>query len=190
MAVGNIITRKNVKHLLRLFDHYYKKGIYDAMNRQDDFFCRDFMERMRAPKAFGFLDTPYVLTWKEWRFYAYPECRMNKLNSAAPILDGIKTYTGHVAAILPMLMDFYLKGIKDWLEYPNGSNWVRFYNRPYARWGDKIRFPIWAAVLDDLQLMMIDRSHLESEAQNGLSPLAFDTLSEVIWKLTRKIGKE
>ena len=190
MGIRNVITRQNVKPLLRLFDHYYKKGIKDAMDRNDDFYCRDFAEKMRAPKSFAFLDTPYLLTWKEWRFYAYPECRMNRLNSAAPILDGIKTYTGYIAAVLPMLMDFYLKGIHDWLEYPNKGNWARFYNRPYARWGEKIRFPAWDAVLEDLQLMMIDRSHLEEEVEDGLSRLAFDNLSEVIWKLTRKLPKE
>lgn len=190
MGISNIITRKNVKPLLRLFDHYYKKGIRDAIEKGDDFFCRDFVERMREPKVFGFLDTPYVLTWKEWRFYAYPECRMNKLNSAAPILDGIKTYTGHIAAILPMLMDFYLKGIKDWCEYPNRGNWARFQSRPYARWGEKIRFPAWEAVLDDLQIMMIDRSHLEADCEDGLTRMAFENLSEVIWRLTRKLDEE
>lgn len=186
----NIITRKNVKYLLRLFDHYYKKGIKDAIERNDDFFCREFVEKMTAPRTFGFLDTPYSLTWKEWRFYAYPECRMNRLNSAAPILDSIKLYTGHVAAILPMLMDFYLKGINDWLEYPNSGHWARFHNRPYARWGDKIRFPSWNAVIDDLQLMMISRSHMESEVQDGLCKLAFDNLSDIIWRLTRPLPKE
>jgi hypothetical protein len=190
MAIGNIITRKNVKPLLRLFDHYYKKGVKDAMDRGDDFFCRDFTERMRSAKTFGFLDTPYILNWKEWRFYAYPECRMAKLNSAAPILDGIKTYTGYIAAVLPMLMEFYLKGIKDWCDYPISGNWARFYNRPYSRWGAKVTFPSWDAVMDDLQIMIIDRFHLEEESENGLSRLAFDSLAEVIWRLTRKPAEE
>lgn len=190
MSISNIITRKNIKPLLRLFDHYYKKGVKDAMDMRDECYCLSFSERMRAAKTFGFLDTPYVLSWKEWRFYAYPECRIARLNIAAPILDGIKTYTGHIAAILPMLMEFYLKGIRDWCASPLNGNWALFKNRTYARWGDKIRYPAWDAVIDDLQIMIIDRFHLEEGSEDALPRQAFDNLAEVIWKLTRKIPKE
>ena len=190
MSTVNVITRDNVKPLLRLFDHYYKKGVKDAIERHDDFYCRDFVEQMRSSKRFGFLDTPYVMTWKDWRFYAYPECRKKKLTKAAIVLDRIKTYTGHIAAILPMLMEYYLMGIKDWCEYPNSGKFVIFESTNYAKWSDKIKGRGFNAFYDEFLITIIERFHLEEGSEDALPKRAFDDLAELIWLLTRPLPKK
>ena len=53
--------------------------------------------------------------------------------------DCISGYKTYLACALPVAMDFYLWGIKDYCKYPNRDNLVKFEAKGYNLWGQKVK---------------------------------------------------
>ena len=139
MATLGLLNRGNMPQVLSLFDHYYKLGVHHARDFRDNTECMAFVERMRSGRKFGFIDDGHELSWKYWRLFMYTECRKIRAGQVYRILFGISSYKTQVAILLPLAMELYLKGISDWVDYPNAGNMVVFDSKKFADWGREIK---------------------------------------------------
>lgn len=185
-----------------LFDQCYKMGIEDAIDINDDIACNDFVARMYAPMKFGRIVHSYEVDWREWKFMLTQLVHRNVRFRQMGIkyFDGIVSYGNYLTCALPIAMDFYLQGIKDYVKFPRKGNFIRFRDKCFMRWGDKLRKATMDDFVRDVTQFCYERTHLESEAYEammskdkrerykgvrGLSRAAFMSFQSDIWKYTR-----
>ena len=181
MAVTNLINKSNLKWVLILFDHFYKMGVIDAMEKTDQWQARDFVTRMRESKTYGTIDKDYSLGWKQWLALVRYECSLKNWNKLRDLLFCITSNRGYIATILPLTMAYYLKGIEDYWDNPNPINKTLFLSRNFNLWSQKIKFRNINGMIEDVQLMTVDVGHNNQD---------FITMSEVIFQASRHGKKE
>lgn len=138
------INYYSARSLMRLFDQCYKLGVKDAIEVSDESICNEFCEKMYGPEKFGRLTNQHDYSWREWRFrltqfFWAPENQIPHHKMGLKFFDCIGVYRGYIACALPVAMDFYLWGIKDYCGNPIPSNVYEFENRPFNLWGKKIK---------------------------------------------------
>jgi hypothetical protein len=65
---------------------------------------------------------------------------------------------------MPIAMDFYMKGLKDYAEYPNSDNWVKFNSQSFMVWGKTIRKSKMDEFLRFLTGFCFDRIRIDQAA--------------------------
>lgn len=131
------INRTSAPNIIRLLDYCFKKGVQEASEFEDDYTAKEWLEEKLSTGGYGLLSEDSVdFDWKRWRFTLYRWCRDRRLNSLAEnYIDKIRTYQATFAfAILPITMRFYLMGVQEWLEYPNGLNMALFKQNQKIHW--------------------------------------------------------
>lgn len=176
MAVSNIINKSNLKWVLILFDHFYKMGVIDAMEKTDQWQAHDFIARMRESGVYGTVDRDYSMGWKQWLALVRYECSLQNWRITREILGCITSSKGYIATILPMTMAYYLKGIEDYWNNPCPTNKTLFLAKNFNVWGEKIKSRNINGMIEDAQLMTVDVGH---------NNRAFITMSEVIYHASR-----
>lgn len=176
MAVRNIINGRNLKWVLTLFDHFYKMGVIDAMEKTDQWQARDFIARMRESGTYGTIEKDYSMGWRQWLALVRYESSLQNWKTTRDILGCITSSRGYVATILPMTMAYYLKGIEDYWNNPNPINKTLFLSKKFNLWAEKIKVRNTNAMIEDAQLMTIDIGHNNQD---------FITMSQVIFQASR-----
>lgn len=176
MGVGNIINKSNLKWVLILFDHFYRMGVIDAMDKTDQWQARDFISRMRESGTYGTIDRDYSMGWKQWLALVRYECSLQNWRTTREILGCITSSRGYVATILPMTMAYYLKGIEDYWNNPNPVNKTLFLSKNFNLWAEKIKSRNINGMIEDAQLMTVDIGHNNQD---------FITMSQVIYQASR-----
>lgn len=183
MASLGLLNRDNMPQLLSLFDHYYKLGVRHAKDFRDDTECMEFVERRKANRTFGFIDDGHELSWKYWRLYMYTECRKVRAGKIYRVLFDINSYKNQVAMIIPLTMELYLKGISDWVDYPNAGNMAVFESKKFAEWGKEIRTcrkDVFVGRVIDLMIarnLRLEEEGVEAEFPEGHC----DAFANLLW---------
>lgn len=138
------INYYSARSLMRLFDQCYKMGIRDAIKVGDEAILGEFCDKMYAPEKFGRVIYDYTYSWKEWKFRLTQILYEGDSQTMMPrrglkFFDCVTKYSGYLACVFPVAMDFYLWGIKEYCKYPNPSNLVKFEEKGFQLWGQKIK---------------------------------------------------
>lgn len=122
--------------LMGLFDACYKMGVKDAIDVGCDITCLEFCDNMYGAERFGRVIYDYTYDWREWKYrLCQMVCDLDKYRTQAlKFFECMNTYSSYLACCLPVAMDFYLMGIKDYYKHPNPEGWVKFENTPFALW--------------------------------------------------------
>lgn len=131
------VNRTTAPNILRLFDYCFKQGVKEAMDMEDDYAVKEWVERREENHDYGLLSEPGEgFDWKRWRFTLYRWCRENRLNTIAEnYIDRLRVFQGNMTfAIIPISMQFYLMGVGEWLEYPNPLAWAIFSTQAKIHW--------------------------------------------------------
>lgn len=151
---------------MRLFDACYKMGIKDAIEVDNEMQCREFCDKMYAPQKFGRIIYDYEYSWREWKYrltqIIYDDVMFR--NQGLKYFDCITNYGAYLACVLPIAMDFYLQGIKDYVKYPNPSNLLKFESKGFVLWS---KTPKKASMDDFVRLLTgycFDRIRVDREA--------------------------
>lgn len=126
---------------MRLFDQCYKMGVKDGIDIGNESQCEEFCEKMYRAECFGRIIYDYEFSWREWKFrlsqLVYEDTKFRCLG--LKYFECITSYASYLACVLPIAMDFYMKGLKDYALYPNSENWVKFNSKWFALWGKTVR---------------------------------------------------
>ena len=163
------INYYSARSLMRLFDACYKMGVKDAIEIGDEVVCREFCDKMYGAELFGRIINDYNYTWREWKFRLTQMLYEGNSNTMSPkrglkFFDCIGNYSGYVACALPIAMDFYLWGIKEYCAYPREDNWVLFENRGYQLWAKNSKKTNMDYFVRKLQEFCYDRERVDKVA--------------------------
>ena len=186
-----LINLKSYPQIVRLFDFIYKKAIMDCIDRDDVYACKEFVKERRSNKGYGMIEFEYEMTWREWKNTLYFFCLKKRLNMVALILDYINSTSTYYAVILPVAMEFYLKGVEDYIDCPYEDDYLRFSESPREVWGKPSEPHTERRMMDDMLQMVMNRRHYRfkdpiKKAQAELkepSPTCYDTFTECMWRL-------
>jgi hypothetical protein len=136
MAKYALINYYSAKGLMALFDSCYKMGVKDAIEVNDDIQASEFCEKMYGAEKFGRIIFDYTYDWREWKYrLCQMVCDLGKYRpQCIRFFETITAYNNYLACVLPVAMDFYLMGIKDYYKHPFPEGWVRFEHTPYTLW--------------------------------------------------------
>ena len=209
------INHYSSRSLMRLFDACYKIGVKDAIEVGDIPTCLEFCDKMYAPEKFGRIVKDYTYTWREWKFRLTQllydgDAQLMNARHGLRFFDCIGSYSGYIACALPVAMDFYLWGIKDYCKYPNPSNLVVFESNGYSLWGKSIKRVSMDIFVRKVVEFCYDREKIDAiaieERRNirgdgkvgrkskdaefivmpkGLSVMAYRNFQQEIWRNTR-----
>lgn len=191
------MEKKYYKSLIHLLQRVYKQGILDAIDSNDLFKCKEFVEEMRQTSTFGFLNTP-KMDWREWRFHLIRLGMDTPFGpSCTQYLSLAMQYTGYPAVILPIAMDFYIEGIKDFCSYPNAAALVEFEKKKFPKWGKPKRMRRARTLIDivlEAQAYCFERANMDKHPNggtkhNGLTRSAYLNFSNDIWRNMIDVSK-
>lgn len=152
--------------LMRLFDKCYKMGVEDAIAIGNEMQCVEFCDKMYRAECFGRIVYDYEYSWREWKYrlsqIIYEDVMYR--HQGLKYFECITTYGSYLACVMPIAMDFYMKGLKDYAEYPNSDNWVKFNSQSFMIWGKTIRKSKMDEFLRFLTGFCFDRIRIDQAA--------------------------
>lgn len=189
----------NMNSLMRLMYQCYRKGVLDACEMNDDFFCQEFVDRHTENGTYGVLYLEGDMSRNEWIFTLYMLCREKRMFPLYKnYLEEVRSSQGMYGVTFPILMDFYLLGVKAWLEYPNPIRRGPFMHEKRTKWmptrdGRPISFT-WIMLVDYTQRFCFDRKrHIENQSEHRIRPEAWEDFALAVRcvadKENRKRGK-
>lgn len=189
----NPITRTIASQMLSLFDYAFKRGVLDAAEMRDDYFCDDFIRRREKPSSYGILDSPYDMDWREWKFTINRWCAKGKLRQLYySFIDKINR-PGYLMVILPLVQDFYVMGIKEWREYSNPVPLEIFRSQSRVHWkpidGKSMSRISNNQFVSYAQGFAYNRAHKAADGSDVLSSKSYELFSIELWRATRPIPK-
>lgn len=193
-----LINPSSYGQIIKLLDFIYKKAIMDCIDRDDVAACRQFVKTMHNKKAYGMIEFDYEMTWREWKNTLYFFCLKKRLYKVSLLLDFINSIYTYYAVILPVSMEFYLKGVEDYIACPYEGDYLRFSESPREVWGRPSAPKTNRRMMDDMLQMVLKRRHhkfdsLEAKAKSDLmepSPANYDTFTECMWRLGELLKTE
>lgn len=160
------INYYSARGLMRLFDALYKLGVEDAISIGNESQCEEFCERMFAAEKFGRIINDFEYSWREWKYrltqVVYEDVMYRK--QCLKFFDCISSYSTYLACALPVAMDFYMKGLKDYVDYPNSDNWVKFKSKGFTLWGKTPRKTNMDEFVRLITGFCYDRMRIDQEA--------------------------
>ncbi len=174
MATQPIITRDTMNKMLSLLDYCYRLGVETAHGLQDEGLAREFLERTKAPGAYGILsESPIYTTWQEWMLRLIAKARSTSWNGAMSQFMGKIGRFGanYLSAFLPVSFLYYRRGIEDYVNAPEAADYNVFCGKTRVRWTKKglknVNPQEWvqAIQLDCFDLERRDNAILEAEGQ-------------------------
>ena len=160
------INYYSARSLMRLFDSLYKLGVEDAISIGNESQCEEFCERMYKAECFGRIVNDYSYSWREWKYrltqIVYDEVMYRK--QGLKFFDCISSYSSYLACVMPISMDFYMKGLKDYAKYPNSQNWIKFKDKGFTLWGKVPRKTNMDEFVRLLTGFCYDRIRIDQEA--------------------------
>ena len=191
--MANLITRTVASQMLSLFDYAFKKGVLDAADMRDEYYCTEFIRKRESTVSYGTLDNPYDMDWKEWKLTLNRWCAMGRLAHLYQNFIGRINRPGYLMVVLPITQDFYVMGIKEWLEYSNPRPLEVFRTQSKVHW-KPIDGKTMSKIKNDnlvtlAQEFAYNRSHRVDELEDLITPKAYEVFGLELWKMTRPIPK-
>lgn len=181
-----MINRQTSRMILKLFDTCFKKGVQDAYEADNEHWCQEFIEARHTRGDFGLLDVTDSYTWGEWRMILARWCRYTKNMKLCPkFLDRIYT-TNFYWAIFPIAMDFYILGIKEWLEYPNPLKLEIFKYESSVHWKPMPRKGLQKMSTDD-KVSYVQEFAYERERTDPDAHGKYTSFAQELWAFTRPL---
>ncbi len=146
--------------MLSLLDYCYKLGVETAHGLQDEGLAREFLERTKAPGAYGILsENPIYTTWQEWMLRLIAKARSTSWNGAMSQFMGKIGRFGanYLSAFLPVSFLYYRRGIEDYVNAPEAADYNVFCGKTRVRWTNKgLKNVSPQEFVDDIQLLTFD----------------------------------
>lgn len=125
----------SARRLMHLMYACYRHGALDACELNDDFKCQEFLEHHTANGTYGTLDMEGDMSRNEWIFTLQVWCRMCRQHALFNnYIEPIRTSHGIYAVTFPVLMDYYMMGVRAWLDYPNPIRRGSFERETRSMW--------------------------------------------------------
>lgn len=131
------LNRTTGTQVLRFFDTCFKRGVIDAYELGDDMEAQSFLDARVEDWKFGVLGKPSDYDWRSFRVTAYWWARKAGLSSLAEDYIFKAHVKSQIGCFLLFSMRFYLKGIAEWLAYPNPVGIEVFKTATKAHWDTK-----------------------------------------------------
>lgn len=166
-----LITRREASCILWTLDHFYKLGVQDAQEERDEMFCLEFIEKTLVPGSFGRVKENTLLSGSEWILFILYELRSTNVITAMRKFMNKITRNNFYWCVLPIIQDFYNKGIKDFYKYPRYNGIEVFMSNPFVKWknGKPIRRD---ELIEDMQFSCYSRTKSDQENFNKSSKSA------------------
>lgn len=190
------INKTSANALLRLMYDCYRHGVEDASKVCDENACRDYVRRMRSSHVFRVVTQDYDITWKEWRMrlVVYSQNLTKCRDLMRRFLLDIDAYGNYYSVSLRACMDFYVKGVEDFCEYPVHTDLELFLaDRHFSRWQKGFRYEVYRCldnVLDDMQTLLYERLHIDEavDVEKGdgcrlaMTGRTYNAFIEAVWR--------
>jgi hypothetical protein len=165
------ISRHEASCILWTFDHFYKLGIRDAQDERDEMFCLEFINKTTVPGMFGLVGDENLLSGSEWILAICYQLRGTRVvTTMRKLMDRI-TRDNYYWCLLPLIQDFYNKGMKDFYAKPKYDNIEIFMSQPFKRWGSNKKI-CRDDIIEDAQMFCYSRTKSDEENQNKSSKSA------------------
>lgn len=187
------ITRRNAQEIISLLDFCFRKGVLSAYEVGNDWQVKDWYDERLGNWSYGMVDYPdEEFDWRRWRFFLLKWCRENRLSMTTyELIDGVRVVQGMSYVLLLMTMRFYLLGVKEWLEYPNGAALAIFRSRRKQRWSNKVPEHMKNMKNDDFISLIQEFSYeFRSNPVGDVAKLkqnAFTSFEMAMWTMTRRL---
>ena len=190
-----LINLTSFPKIVALLDFIYKKAIMDCIDKDDVHSCNKFLKEMKSGKKYGLIEFEYEMTWREWKNLLYFFCLRKRLNSVALIFDYINSMSTYYSVLLPVAMEFYLKGVSDFIECPYEDDYLRFSESRLEVWGKPDEARTRRRMMDDMLQLVMERRHRKIEdpmlkAKSDLiepSDTNYDAFTESMWRINEHI---
>ena len=127
------LTRKDASDITRLLMACYHEGVCDAWLAQDDAFCEQFVEECRRSGSLGFIDVKGVGE-SDYVYSILMFCRKYRLERLGrEVIMRLKDNS----PLLMLCMDFYLRGIGDYISDPDYLRMEGFRGEITRLWKEK-----------------------------------------------------
>ena len=157
------INASTTRALLYLFYDCYRHGVEDASKVCDENYCKDYVEKMKSSHVFRLVNHDYEMSWKEWRMrmVVYSSNLTSRRDLIRRFLLGIESYGRYYSVCLRVAMDFYVKGVEDFSNYPVYTSLELFLaDKHFSLWKKGFEYDVYRnieKVLEDTQLLVYDR---------------------------------
>lgn len=189
----SLLDRSTVKLVLRLLDFSFRQGVLDACKYQDEFRCREFIKERRENLNYGVLDIDEPLDWVEWRYILTKWSIKGRFHKVSvKFLDRITT-VNYNWVILPVAQEFYIRGIEEFLEYPNGRNLELFKSKHRVHWyynGKPFKYITNDDIVTAIQDICYEKKRKDAGKEGSPSKLSYDAFCRTVWTLTRPLYKD
>ena len=192
MTSANPLNRTSAPQIIRFFDICFKQGVIDACNFTDDYGAKEFVEKHKAAWDFGVLGEPDDFDWEMWRFTLYRWARHNHMTQFAAnyIYKIIKK--NYLWCLLPFCMRFYLRGIEEWIQYPNEADLERFKHEGRVHWAPQQNSSLRKMTKSDIHSYMLQFAYeyrRTPEEGRVMSLNTMDGYCQAIYTLNQKYVK-
>lgn len=188
------INRSNARQVIRLLDYCFKMGVWEASQLEDDYTVSAWLEEHKPVWGYGSLSEPDVpYDWRHWRFILFRWCRMAGLSMLGETyIDMIRKKQSYTYAIIPLSMRFYIRGVEEWLAYPNPLKLELFLQNIHTHWKPMRPSSLQKMnvndYISDMQMYAYEFQRLPEEVRENIGKASqFDGFIQVIWQFTRSI---
>jgi hypothetical protein len=167
-----LITKHEATCILWTFDHFYKLGVFDAQDERDEYLCSEHANKTLVPGTFGRVRDYKPVGGSEWILAIAYELRgTHVLQTIRRFMDRI-TRSNFYWCFLPIVQDFYNKGMKDFYENPRYNEIETFMSQPYLHWGKIYKKYTRDEMIEDMQSFCFSRTDSDKENVNNSSKTA------------------
>lgn len=153
-TINRMLDRSTARQLGIIFIELYKQGLRHACKADDEGLVREHIEKITPPKMFGYVgEVRESFTYWENRMIDIAED--NKFRN--PIVEYFsrlgKYGRSYLSVALVIAKDFYVRGLEDYLRYPDETRIPQLDKYQYLWWGEK-------------KIRKIDKYHLRTYVQD------------------------
>lgn len=168
-GINNAITKSTIREMTNILDWLYKRGVEDAyLQRDNEGMIREYLEKTSKTGVYAFLSDDIVeIDWREWALRIMAKARTSSWNGAMSRFFNLMGNFGsnYLSVFIPVTLQFYRRGIKDYLKYPRGCSFSQFISYPHkCVWTSKgIRRRKPRYYCDEVQLTCFDLKRRDEE---------------------------
>lgn len=182
-----IIDRVLIGQMTGLLDWLYRSGVEDAsIYRQDEGLIYEYIEKAGAVGAYGFLNEHLLMmSWQEWTLRIIAKARMTSWNSAMARYFNAAGKLGqnYLSVFIPLSMVFYVRGVKDYISYPDACKMSEFQSKTRVFWTKKgLKTIKPRSYADEIQMACFDLQRRDSEIWANNTPMNAKKIGALISK--------
>lgn len=161
----NAVNWFSCRAILWLFDDCYKWGVQDAAEVENQALCEEYINKYRAPGVFGRVTYGYTVDWREWTLTLSHQSRLRSYSGAMSKYFNMMGRFGanYLSTMIVAAQEIYIQGLIDYNKKPNKTKISVFMDRPKVVWGHTLQPWHPRIMIEDVQMMLYKRLHLEEE---------------------------